>query len=247
VVLDPEALEWADVYFKANLWPGHSYDPKVAAIVNGNGLLDRRHIAHLRGLRNEPKTVDVAYISNVWGGREHSLRVFERLAALDCTKDLLAILLPPPRRTKRTPSACARRGSSPASRSPHESSGGDSPEPPRPLEPESTSASRGGRSTAGHGRVHRLDTLPPPRWPVQLEARINVADCGISRPEDTEAAPEHDTTVSRQRSSGCSAAPTSRSRCGGVPPRTSTSTRRRRASAATSSRAWPGGRLIARR
>ena len=91
-VFDPAALDWADVYFKANRWPGDSYDQKVVPIVNGNGLLDRRHIARLRALRQEPKTVDVAYVSNVWGGREHSLRVFEQLAGLDCTKDLLAIL-----------------------------------------------------------------------------------------------------------------------------------------------------------
>ena len=30
---DPEALEWADVYFKANRWPGDAYDPKVLPVV----------------------------------------------------------------------------------------------------------------------------------------------------------------------------------------------------------------------
>ena len=60
-------------------------------VVNGNGLLDRGKIARLRSLREAPKEVDVAYVSNVWGGREHSLRVFGRLAELDCSKDLLAI------------------------------------------------------------------------------------------------------------------------------------------------------------
>ena len=64
-VRDPEALAWSDVYFKANRWPGDDYDPKVHPIVNGNGLLDRGKIAQLRSLRDAPKEVDVAYVSNV--------------------------------------------------------------------------------------------------------------------------------------------------------------------------------------
>jgi hypothetical protein len=196
-VLDPEALEWADVYFKANLWPGHSYDRKVAAIVNGNGLLDRRHIAHLRGLRNEPKTVDVAYISNVWGGREHSLRVFERLAALDCTKDLLAILPEGfPAEEDEANAERLRAAGVPVTREPLS---------PRELWRRLARARlvplRAGKHLCFSWRTLDLlamgacivfDALPPPRWPVPLEARINVADCGISRPEDTEAAPEHE-------------------------------------------------------
>jgi hypothetical protein len=35
-----------------------------------------------------------------------------------------------------------------------------------------------------------FDALPPPRWPVPIEPGVHVADCGIARPEDTEAAPE---------------------------------------------------------
>ena len=75
-IRDPAALDWSDVYFKANLWPADDHGPKVRSLVNGNGLLDRRKIAHLRSLREAPKEVDVAYVSNVCGGREHSLRVF---------------------------------------------------------------------------------------------------------------------------------------------------------------------------
>jgi hypothetical protein len=33
-----------------------------------------------------------------------------------------------------------------------------------------------------------FDALPPPRWPVPIQAGVDVADCGIARPEDTEAA-----------------------------------------------------------
>jgi hypothetical protein len=35
-----------------------------------------------------------------------------------------------------------------------------------------------------------FDALPPPRWPVPIEAGVQVADCGIARPDDTEAADE---------------------------------------------------------
>jgi hypothetical protein len=37
-----------------------------------------------------------------------------------------------------------------------------------------------------------FDALPPPRWPVPLEPGVQVADCGIRRPADTEAAPDHE-------------------------------------------------------
>jgi hypothetical protein len=33
-----------------------------------------------------------------------------------------------------------------------------------------------------------FDALPPPRWPVPLESGVQVADCEIARPDDTEAA-----------------------------------------------------------
>jgi hypothetical protein len=196
-VVDPEALEWADVYFKANRWPNDPYDPKVVPIVNGNGLLDRRHIDHLRGLRREPKTVDVAYISNVWGGREHSLRVFERLAALDCTTDLLAILPEGfPAEEDEANAERLRAAGVPVTRRPLA---------PRELWQRLARARlvplRAGKHLCFSWRTIDLlamgacivfDALPPPRWPTPLEPGIHVADCGIPRPEDTEAAPEHE-------------------------------------------------------
>jgi hypothetical protein len=196
-VFDTEALDWADVYFKANRWPTDAYDPKVVPVVNGNGLVDRRHLEHLRALRNEPKTVDVAYISNVWGGREHSLRVFEQLAALDCTKDLLAILpegFPPEEDDANE--ARLRAAGVPVTRKPLR---------PRELWQRLARARlvplRAGKHLCFSWRTIDLlamgacivfDALPPPRWPVPLEPGFNVADCAIPRPEDTEAAPEHE-------------------------------------------------------
>lgn len=196
-VFDSEALDWADVYFKSNRWPSDPYDPKVVSIVNGNGLLDRRHIERLRALRQEPKTVDVAFISNVWGGREHSLRVFERLAALDCTKDILAILPEGfPAEEDEANAERLRAAGVPVSR-----------EPVRPGELWQRLARarlvplRAGKHLCFSWRTIDLlalgacivfDALPPPRWPVPLEPGVHVADCGIPRPEDTEAAPAHE-------------------------------------------------------
>jgi hypothetical protein len=194
-VRDPEALVWSDVYFKANRWPGDDHDPKVLPIVNGNGLLNRGKIAHLRSLRATPKEVDVAYISNVWGGREHSLRVFERLAELDCSKDLLAVF--PEGFPADEDAANMERLRSlgiPVTRDQLR---------PRELWRRLARARlvpfRAGKHLCWSWRTIDLlamgacivfDALPPPRWPVPIEPGVHVADCGIRRPDDTDAAAE---------------------------------------------------------
>lgn len=194
-IRDPEALDWSDVYFKPNLWPTDDHGPKVRPLVNGNGLLDRRKIAHLRSLRAAPKEVDVAYVSNVWGGREHSLRVFERLAELDCTKDLLAVFPEgfPEEETLENMDRLRSQGILVTR------------EPVRPRELWRRLARarivpmRAGKHLCWSWRTIDLlamgacivfDALPPPRWPVPVEAGVQVADCGIERPDDTEAATE---------------------------------------------------------
>ena len=193
-IRDPDALEWSNVYFKANLWPEDVHGAKVLPIVNGNGLVDGRKLKRLRALRDAPKTVDVAYISNVWGGREHSLRVFEQLAGLDCTKDLLAIF-PDGFPEEETHANMARLSGAgvPVTRDPVR---------PRDLWRRLARARlvplRAGKHLCFSWRTIDLlamgacivfDALPPPRWPVPLEAGVHVADCGIRRPDDTEAAP----------------------------------------------------------
>ena len=194
-IKSPDALEWAHVYFKANRWPGRAYDPKVLPVVNGNGLLDRGKIRHLRSLRDAPKEVDVAYVSNVWGGREHSLRVFERLAELDCSKDLLAVFPAgfPPEEDAENMERLRARGIAVTR----------DPVPPRELWRRLSRARvvpmRAGKHLCWSWRTIDLlamgacvvfDALPPPRWPVPIEPGVHVVDCGIGRPEDTEAAPE---------------------------------------------------------
>jgi hypothetical protein len=194
-IFDEDALAWSEVYFKANRWPGDEYDARVLPVVNGNGLLDRGKIEALRRLRAAPKEVDVAYVSNVWGGREHSLRVFERLAALDCSKDLLAIFprgFPP--QEDEANMARLRAHGIPVARE---------PVPPAELWHRLARARvvplRAGKHLCFSWRTLDLlamgacvlfDALPPPRWPVPLEPGRHVADAGIHRPEDTEAAPD---------------------------------------------------------
>jgi hypothetical protein len=194
-VFDEEALGWSEVYFKANRWPGDDYDPRVAPIVNGNGLVDRGKLDRLRSLRDAPKEVDVAYVSNVWGGREHSLRVFERLAALDCAKDLLAIFprgFPP--EEDEANMARLRAAGIPVTRDPV-----PPPELWRRLARARVVPLRAGKHLCFSWRTIDLlalgacilfDAVPPPRWPVPLEPGVHVADCGIDRPEDTEPAAE---------------------------------------------------------
>jgi hypothetical protein len=194
-VRDPEALAWSDVYFKANRWPGDAYDAKVLPVVNGNGLLDAGKIKHLRSLRRAPKDVDVVYISNVWGGREHSLRVFERLAELDCSKDLVAVFPGgfPAEEDERNMARLRARGIAVTR----------DPLPPGELWRRLARARlvpfRAGKHLCWSWRTIDLlamgacivfDALPPPRWPVPVELGVHVADCGIARPEDTEPAPD---------------------------------------------------------
>jgi hypothetical protein len=89
---DEAALAWADVYFKANRWRDVSYPDHVVPLVNGNGFVGPREIELLRSLRATAKEVDVAFISNLWGGREHNVRIFEELASSGLSTDLLAVL-----------------------------------------------------------------------------------------------------------------------------------------------------------
>jgi len=90
-IVSPQALEWCDIYFKANLWPSHSYSNKVKPVVNGNGWLDQGNLDRLRELRSSPKEYDLVYITNIMGGRrEHDVRIFENLARFKGKKYLRA-------------------------------------------------------------------------------------------------------------------------------------------------------------
>jgi hypothetical protein len=90
-IQSPEILNLSDIYFKSNFGRDIKYPDKVKPIVNGNGLLHPKDIEFLKTLRNSEKKFDFTFISRIWGGREHNIRLFEHLAKIDCKKMLLAI------------------------------------------------------------------------------------------------------------------------------------------------------------
>ncbi len=90
-IQSPEALEWCDLYFKTNRWGSLQYPRKVRPLVNGNGMLSWKDIDFLKGQRDRKKEVDLAFISRVWGGVEHNLRLFEAASRFGGSKDLLAV------------------------------------------------------------------------------------------------------------------------------------------------------------
>jgi hypothetical protein len=193
-IRDPDACEWSDVYFKANLWPDHVYPPHVVPIVNGNGLLNRRYLALLRSLRGRPKKTDVVFISNVWGGREHNVRLFEELARLDCVTDLLAIFQGGfDEDETRAYMERLERAGVPTTRAPLAPT-----ELWRRLARAKLVVFRAGKHLCVPWRMLDLlcmgacvvfDSPPPARWPVPLAEGRNYVDCGIERPLGTEPAP----------------------------------------------------------
>jgi hypothetical protein len=120
--------------------------------------------------------------------------VFEQLVRLDCAKDLLAVFPEGfPAEEDEANMARLRDAGVPVTRE---------PVPPRELWRRLACARlvpfRAGKHLCFSWRTIDLlamgacivfDALPPPRWPVPLEPGLHVADCGISRPEDTEPAP----------------------------------------------------------
>ncbi len=97
---DEDILEWSDIYFKCNAWSQVDYPDKVVPIVNGNGTLSPNKIDKLRALRSHKKDYDLVYWSRIWAapgtvpennGVEHNVRIFEALAKVEGSKNLLAV------------------------------------------------------------------------------------------------------------------------------------------------------------
>jgi hypothetical protein len=194
VVRDEGALAWSDLYFKSNRWAAVQYDTKVQPLVNGNGLLDRGRLELLRRLRGHDRQVDVAFISNVYGGRSHVVRMFEKLAALPIRADLLAIF------DGADPDADAREMARLRS--------AGVPVSTRQLSPPELWARlaraeivllRSGRHGCVSWRLIDLlcmgaciliDAPLHSPWPVQLRDGWELADCGIDRAPDDRAAPD---------------------------------------------------------
>jgi hypothetical protein len=183
---DLDALGWADVYFKANRRPTEEYAAKVVPIVNGNGILDARGIRTLRALRDAPKDLDVVFVSNVWGGREHNVRLFKELARHDGPKVLRAVL----------PAGAPPEDDAHVIR---ELEAADVPwtrdtMPPAELWSLLARARvvpfRSGKHLCipwrmldllAMGACVMFDTPPLPQWPVRLEPGVHYADAGVDR------------------------------------------------------------------
>lgn len=188
----PEIVEWSDIYFKSNYWPSAAYDRKVMPIVNGNGSVTHRDLDRARSLRDVEKDIDVTFISNVWGGREHNVRLFEQLAALDCRAELLAVF-PGGWADDETRALVARLRSAGVAVS------------DRPVSRDylwrTLARSRIVMFRSGvHGCMPwrtvdllcmgaciLLDGVPFPQWPVPLQPGVHYASCGIPRQDSDPA------------------------------------------------------------
>jgi hypothetical protein len=94
---DLKILDWADVYFKTNLWPNHPYPAKVRPIVTGNSMVNMDSVGYLKSLRERPKKYDFLFVSRIYAGPganvEHNLRLFEELAKIPCRSKIRAIFI----------------------------------------------------------------------------------------------------------------------------------------------------------
>ena len=194
-ILDPDVLEWADVYFKANRWPSLSYDGNVRPLINGSGSLTLERIEHLKSLRTQTKDIDVLHIANVWGGREHAIRIFEQLGRLGGRNELHAVF-PwgfPKEETDELKARLATAGI-PAT---------DGEIPLLDLWGKMARAKilffRGGKHLCMSWRMLEMlamgacivvDATPFPSWYVPFRDDVNFVNCGLDRPPDTSPAPD---------------------------------------------------------
>ena len=180
---------WCDVYFKSNYWQSKTYKKKVRPIVNGNGVVNPLALEKISGLWHAPKTYDLVFISRVWGGVEHNVRLFEHLAKINCTKKLVAIF------NDKSKEEYWSRLASVGVECTTDLFG------KQDLWREVSSANlvflRAGKHLCIPWRMVDLlcmgacivlDSEPYPRWPVPLRNNYNYVHCGIKRPVDTSPA-----------------------------------------------------------
>lgn len=195
-IFAPELLDNVDFYFKANKWQNRVYPDKVLPLVNGNGFLRTRHLTQLRSMRDHEKTNDFLFISRIWGGVEHNVRLFEALAALPCRKRLVAIFVKGTATQQETDAAQQRL----------ESVGVECTfdlfsiqDLWRQMASTKVIMLRAGKYMCIPWRMIDLlcmgscivtDADFEPQWPVPLTTDKHFVSCGILRPSDTSAA-EH--------------------------------------------------------
>lgn len=192
--IERASYDWSDIYFKANRRRTIEYDAKVLPLVNSNGWLNARRVAQLRALRATPKDIDVSFVSNVWGGREHNVRLFEQLGRLRGRTELKAIFPPgfDPEETEGFERRLAAAGV-PSS---------DRHVPLRDLTRILARSKivffRAGKAInlpwrtidlLALGSCVVIDSAPVVDWYVPLRPGVNFVDCGIERALDTSPAP----------------------------------------------------------
>lgn len=93
-----QMLDPADLYFKTNYWPSHTYPEKVEPLPNLNPLVGS-DLQYFRSFRDTPKSLDLFAFFRIWGGDdevsgiEHNLNLIESLARVPCKKFLCAYLV----------------------------------------------------------------------------------------------------------------------------------------------------------
>ncbi|MFC1830910.1 hypothetical protein ACFL0S_02680 [Thermodesulfobacteriota bacterium] len=193
-IFAPELLERCDLYFKANKWREEPYPDKVLPVVNGNGFLRQRHLDKLRSMRSLARDNDVLFISRIWGGVEHNVRLFEALAKLPCRKQLMAIFVKGVAGEQDTAAAISRL----------ETAGVECTFDLLPVKElwQRCSSSKIVMLRAGKylcipwrmidllcmGSCIVTDSDFEPQWPEPLEAGRHYLSAGIDRPPDTSAA-----------------------------------------------------------
>lgn len=194
-IFSPELQKSCDIYFKANRWRNEKYEENVLPIVNGNGFLRERHLKKLMQMRNTPEEIDFLFISRIWGGVEHNVRLFETLAKLPFKKKLIAIFVKGVASEKETESAITRL----------QKAGVECTYNLIPIKElwQSIARSRVVMIRAGKymcipwrmidllcmGACMVTDMDFEPQWPAPLVPGKEYISAGISRPADTSAAP----------------------------------------------------------
>ncbi len=90
--------DWADVYYKSNMWASEEYPSNVKPVVNGNPGVSRDE-DRLRAMRGQTPEYDLSCIVRVWAGSsaeegtEHCIRLLESLSQMRCRKYLCGVLV----------------------------------------------------------------------------------------------------------------------------------------------------------
>jgi hypothetical protein len=187
-------LNKSDLYFKSNKWGNVPYPDKVIPVINGNGLINEKQKGQLISLRGQEPIYDLIFISRVWGGREHNIRIFEQIAKIPCKKKVLALFTESDKTQEATPAFMNRLEKAQIEFTYNDVDTG------RLWEETARSRwvlVRAGKHLCIPWRMIDLLTLnsaviidsdPYPKWPTPLQEGINFYSLGINRPFDTDPA-----------------------------------------------------------